>query len=214
MSKSMVEYEMEVLEGSAEKSAGVRPGSLIDEQVSPAIWDDSVTSIISDGKNHTVFIHSGIIEAIEYNKLVYFLDMLGKKDIVKLRVSNGGGNLDSALLIRNAIQESKAKVIGIAGGTVASAATLILLSCDELVVHEHISWLSHNYSASSGGKGAELKARQEFDEKVITKMFMDIHNGFFTGKEMEEIMADKDYWLDKAEIDKRWKKMQKVRGKK
>ena len=53
-------------------------------------------------------------------------------------------------------------------------------------------------------KGNEIKARQEFTERTTSATFRRIHEGFFTKKEIEEMIDGKDFWLDEHEVRERW----------
>ena len=50
----------------------------------------------------------------------------------------------------------------------------------------------------------ELKAYQTFTDRELNKAFKEIHRGFFTDKEIEEIIEGKDFWIAKDEILARW----------
>ena len=34
--------------------------------------------------------------------------------------------------------------------------------------------------------------------------FTEIHSGFFTESEIKDLVNDKDYWLNKTQIEERW----------
>ena len=53
-------------------------------------------------------------------------------------------------------------------------------------------------------KGNEIKARQEFTERTTSATFRRIHEGFFTKKEIEEMIDGKDFWLDENDVRERW----------
>lgn len=186
--------------------------SIIDSKIDSEMWNTDLTPIVSDGNMHTVYITDAIDAPSEYNKMVHFLGMLTKDDTVTFKINNGGGYISSAWMIIDAIENCKAKTIAHISGTVASAATIITLSCDELIVAQYTEWLSHNYSGGVQGKGSEIKAQAEFMTKELETAFTEIHQGFFTKSEIKEIIADKDYWLNKKQIEKRWSRREKTRG--
>ena len=57
-------------------------------------------------------------------------------------------------------------------------------------------------------KGNEINARQEFTERTTSATFRRIHEGFFTKKEIEEMIDGKDFWLDEHEVRERWARKQ------
>ena len=45
--------------------------------------------------------------------------------------------------------------------------------------------------------------------RELETAFRSIHAGFFKEAEIVELIDDKDYWLNKEQIEKRWKRMKK-----
>jgi len=205
--------------GSKKNHYGTRKGNILDEIVAPEIWLDDYVSIVSkkediwdDDSNsyiekytHNMYFNCEIGAPELYSKSCYFLrEIVNKNDVIYININSGGGNVDSAMMLRDAIKDCEGKVIARLSGIVASSATLIALACDDIKCGESVSWLSHNYSAGVSGKGHEIKAQSEFMEKELNRTFKIIHNGFFTDKEIEEIIDGKDYWLNVDEIMERW----------
>lgn len=168
------------------------------------VWDLDVP-IIRGKYSADVYITDQIDAPFLYNELCFMLKHASKHDTINLHLNTPGGHMDSAFMIIDAIKQSKAKVIANLYGTVASAGTIIALVCDDLVVSDHVAFMAHNYSAGMIGKGNELKARQNFNDKSLEAAFRDIYKGFFTPKEMQEIIDGQDYWLDKDEVLTRWR---------
>ena len=179
---------------------------LIFEEIEPkseqSRWDKDVP-ILARGKTVTAYIQSEIYEPEVYNELCYTLENTDA-DKVRLVMNNGGGMMDSMLSIIDSIHKSSATVVAVLSGTVASAATMIALECDEVEVAKHTSWLTHYYSGGSSGKGNELKAKHDFDEIHIPKMFRELHAGFLTETEIEQVIDGKDKWFCKEEIEERF----------
>ena len=170
-------------------------------------WDKYVPILSDKVDTVTAYLNDQIDVPAAYNELIHTLENTEAKTVV-LKINNGGGALDSFLSIREAIKRSNATVIADLSGTVASAATMIALSCDEIRVADHTSWMSHFYSGGTSGKGNEIKAQNKFMEKEMPRMFRDVHAGFFTKAEMTKIINGTDYWLNKDDILKRWEKKQ------
>jgi|WetSurMetagenome_2_1015567.scaffolds.fasta_scaffold614117_1 ATP-dependent protease ClpP protease subunit len=165
---------------------------------------DKVVPIVQIGRHYDVYISDEIDMPSEYNELIHTLYNAYESDTFTLHINSPGGVLDSALSIINALKNTKAKTIASISGTVASAATIITLFCDEIVVGDYTAWMTHNYSGGLSGKGHELKAYQTFTDRELNKAFKEIHRGFFTDKEIEEIIEGKDFWIAKDEILARW----------
>lgn len=167
-------------------------------------WDRLVPLI--QNRHHTdVYLTDGIDEPSNYNELCHVLRSAEKGDTVNMYLNTPGGVIDSAFMVIDAIKNSKAKVTAHLSGTVASAGTIIALAADNLVVTDHTSFMIHNYSSGGHGKGAELKARQEFIDKSLNKAFTSFYKGFLTDDEIANVINDKDMWMDKEEVEERWK---------
>jgi len=89
-------------------------------------------------------------------------------------------------------------------GSVASAATMLSLSCDKLEVADHTSFMIHSSSGGISGKTHETKAYMEFSDKNTRGIFKDVYKGFLTDKEINQVLDGKDMWMGKEEVLNRW----------
>lgn len=168
-------------------------------------WDMYVP-IITEENNHTVYLTDPITEPSYYNKLTHKLYTANEYDTFTLVINNGGGILDSAFMVTNAIKASKAKVTCRIVGTVASAATIIAMVCDELVTTSNVTFMVHNYSSGMQGKGHEMKARQKFIDVELERAFKEFYLGFLTKDEIQDVIDGKDMWMNAKEVEERWKR--------
>lgn len=166
-------------------------------------WDLAVP-ITSNGKATHAYLTDDIIEPAAYNELCFLLTNADADEEFHLHINTPGGLIDSAVMIINAINSSKAKVIGHLSGTVASAGTIIALSCTDIKVAPHTSFMIHNYSAGISGKGHEMKARQEFIDSSLNEAFKVFYTGFLTDDEMASVIDGKDMWMGTSEVISRW----------
>lgn len=171
-------------------------------------WDSSVP-VVSDGNIHHAYLTNGIEEPNCYNHLCHMLYNAAEYDEFILNINSPGGIIDSAFMIIDAIKSSKAKTTARLSGTVASAATIIALVCDDVITSEGLSFMIHNYSSGMQGKGHEMKARQQFIDRQLNRAFRDYYLGFLNQDEIEDVIEGKDIWFDNEEVDERWK-MKKV----
>ena len=199
-----MEIEFVGAEAPHKKVEGTRKGNILDEVICADIWEDSLTPIVSKAGLHDVYMYTEVFPPEEYPKLVHLLRTIGEDETVTFHINTGGGSLDACKSICDAIAECKAVTICKLSGTVASAGTMIALSCDGIEMGEHCHWMSHYYSGGAVGKGNELKAQQEFMDREIERMFYAVHKGFFTNDEIEKIIDGKDRWLNKTEVLERW----------
>ena len=182
---------------------------LTQAKIPTRVWDYDVP-IVTRGNTHYVYITDQIGEPFLYNELCHMLHTANDYDNFILHINTPGGIIDSAFMLIDAIKHTEAHVTAHLSGTVASAGTLVTLACDDIVVSDHISWMSHNYSGGNYGKGHELKARQEFVDAQLNKTFRELHAGFFTEEEIQSIIDGKDIWMGKDELLKRWQSKQSL----
>jgi ATP-dependent Clp protease, protease subunit len=172
---------------------------------SASAWDE-YTPIVSEGNCHSVYLTGNIEEPYDYSKLCHMLYSANEYDEFRIVINSLGGVLDSAFMIVDAIKNSKARTTCRLTGTIASAATIIALSCDELETSSNLSFMIHNYSASGvHGKGHEMKARQNFIDRELNRSFQEFYTGFLSEKEIEDVIEGKDIWLNNQEVEERWK---------
>ena len=169
------------------------------------IWDQEVPVVIDQERNIiTAYITGPIAEPCYYNELCYLLELASEEITIKIHINTPGGIIDSAFMVVNAIKKSKAKVVGVLTGTVASAGTLISMACDELEVANHLSFMIHNYSGGMAGKGHEMKARQKFTDTHLYDAFTSFYSGFLSHEEMDRVVEGSDLWMGTQEVIERW----------
>lgn len=107
---------------------------------------------------------------------------------ITLRINSGGGDIVEALAIadaiRNAPQQFTAEVYGICG----SAATLIALACDRIMMAPSARWMVHEPAFGVHGSIHELRAFLATAEQLRTDIYALYSQ--HTGKTPEQLMAD------------------------
>lgn len=166
------------------------------------MWDEYVP-IKTTGRHTEVYLLDSIESPGEYGKVYEALLSADEGDTFTFHINNGGGFVDTGFMLVSAIKDTKAHTIAKLTGTVASISTIIALACDNVVVGPHLAWLSHNYSGGVQGKGGEMKAQMEFMAAELASSFRITHKGFFTDSEIDDIIDDKDIWLNSFEVVER-----------
>jgi len=169
------------------------------------IWGRAVP-IKKDENIYNCYITGDIGSPHNYNELHYVLETAKEGDVVKLHINTGGGYIDSAFQIVDAIKQTKAFVIGHIVGTVASAGTIIALSCHELQVADFTQFMIHNYSTGTQGKGHEVMDYINFNDRNLKEIFKKIYKGFLTDREITNVINGKDMWLGSEDVVKRWER--------
>lgn len=174
------------------------------------IWDLEVPIVINDRTNVVTAYLSGPISTPEvYNELCYLLHTADDKRVFTLFINTPGGVIDAAIMLSAAIKASAAMVVCHLSGTVASAGTLIALSCDKIVTTPHLSFMVHNYSGGMSGKGHEMRARQEFTDTHLNSAFKSFYSGFLDESEMQSVIDGSDMWMNTGEVEARLLKRDK-----
>lgn len=173
------------------------------------VWDEYVP-IVEDDNNIEVFLTSNIDMPLNYNEMTHRIRTAKPGTNIKLHITNYGGIIDSAFMIRDAIKNSKATVTAKLYGNVMSSATVIALSCDKLELSEYITFMVHNYSSGSSGKGHEMKAQVEFQDRELNRAFRDIYKGFLTESEMDRVIDGYDLYFNEDEVLERWNKAKEL----
>ena len=175
-----------------------------------SVWDNYVPLITN--KNITTVYLTDVIEApAMYNELCYKLDTASEAEKFYIYINTPGGILDAAVMIVNSIKNTKAATIAKLSGTVASAGTIITLTCQEVEIAPHTAFMVHNYSGGLIGKGHELKAHQEFVDSNLNRSFVDFYGGFLTPSEIRQVIDGKDLWMGTDEVQRRLLKRSEIR---
>lgn len=155
---------------------------------------------------HRFFLDKNIDSPEEYRDVVQVLLSSQEGEIVEFVISSIGGCLESAMNIVSAIRESNATVRAIVTGSCHSAASVIALACDEVVVFDYANMLCHSATFGSFGKTTEITSHVKFLEKYLEDLATDIYSGFMTEDEIKQMVDGKDFWFSADQIRERLEK--------
>ena len=173
------------------------------------VWDRPVPITHDSALGiYNCYVADGISEPANYNELCYILEQAAEGETVILHINTYGGMIDSAFKIIASIKRTKATVVARLTGTVASAGTIIALSCHELEVEDFTHFMIHNYSTGTQGKGHEIMEYVNFNDKDLKKTFTQLYQGFLSTREINEVIKGKDMWLTAEQVRERWSKKQ------
>jgi len=158
---------------------------------------------------HTYYLSGTIGSSEEYIELFETIRNSSKNDIVRLHINSYGGDLFTAIQFMRVLGETEAQTIASVEGACMSAATMIFLACDGFEVSANSMFMFHNYSGGVVGKGGEMFDQLVHERKWSEKLLKDVYTDFLTTKEFEQIMENKDIWMDGDEVVKRLKKYAK-----
>ena len=168
--------------------------------------DYSVSSVV-----HNKFefnLDEDIKEPSYYRNLIEVLNNATEQDLVVLNINSGGGHLDSAISIIDALRNTRANTLAWISGSAYSAAGIIALSCQNLEVGEFATLMCHNSQYGLGGYTTDIKDRAVFEHKMISKIMHSVYKHFLSVDEVEAVLSNKTIWMDADEIVERFTKMQ------
>lgn len=144
-----------------------------------------------------------ILEPSYYRPLITVLNNASENDMVVLNINSGGGMLDSAISVIEALKNTRAQTLACLVGSCYSAATLIALCCDNIDVGEFATLMCHNSSYGLGGYTTDIKDRANFEHKMIAKIYHSVYKDFLVKEEIEYVLDNKTIWMDADEIIQR-----------
>ena len=184
-----------------------------DEILSVSSIENAFTDI-PIARQHDFYL-SGFIQSPEYyTKWFHAIRNAGENDIIIIHINSSGGDAATAIQFMRVISESKATVIASVEGNCMSAATMIFLAADSYQISEHSCFMFHNYSGMSIGKGGEMYDNIVFERRWSERMLKSIYADFLTNSEIEDMLNNRDIWMDGEEVVKRLKKRAKKLAKK
>lgn len=127
-------------------------------------------------------------------------------DDVKIYINSYGGDMSTAIQFMRVLSETNATVTCSVEGMCASAATLIFLNAHIFEVTPHSSFMIHTFSGGTYGKGVEQYAQVAHEKKWSEKLFKEVYEDFLSTKEIEEVLAGRDLWLEIEEVADRMNK--------
>lgn len=145
----------------------------------------------------------------EYRQIIQRIHNLTTNDTLELVLNTPGGRLDTTINLVNAIKSTDAEVIGILDGKAASAGSMILLSCPNVMVMPNSTVMIHTWSGGFGGKSHEIMANNSFYDAEIKKLMADVYLGFLTEKELGNVFNGSDLYFNSDEVIERLKQRSK-----
>lgn len=161
---------------------------------------------------YDIYLDEGIREPSYYRQALHVIRTASQGDRINLMINNGGGRLDSAISFVNALRECEAEVIAVLEGETHSASSMIALSCAGVHVKPYASMMIHNASLGSGGTIQNVMDHINFTSKQTERLIRDVYKYFLTESEIEEVIRNREVWLDEDQIGDRLENMFKMRA--
>lgn len=150
-----------------------------------------------------VYLDEAIGPLPYYRNLIQYLHNMSERDTIRIWLDGPGGQLDTALAIIEAMQNSEGSVVCIVQGSAASAHSLIALAAPSLMLMNNARFFLHAPSYGSSGKTYEIENRVDFHKDFLRKVAMNSYAGFLTQDEFDLMFVGKDFHFDGAELERR-----------
>jgi ATP-dependent protease ClpP protease subunit len=147
-----------------------------------------------------VSLDENIKEPKYYRTVLQGIESLGEGDVVLLSINSYGGQLDGAIAIINAIENTEAEVHASIEGVAASAASLIALASPSISVSPYATMMVHSATFGAFGKQSDVISHASFVDKQVRTLMHNVYKDFLTDKELEEVIMGKEFWFDAEEI--------------
>lgn len=131
-------------------------------------------------------------------EVVAFLEDAGDEP-VRIHLNSEGGAVDAATAVFNRIQAREGKTECVIDGLAASAATIIAMACDTIIMPHNAMMMVHNAWTPRGGNADELRSAADMLEKTSDAMAAIYAER--TGLDMERVKAllAEEAWLSAEE---------------
>lgn len=155
---------------------------------------------------HELYLSGAIKAPEEYVEWYDLIRNCTAQDIVKIYINSYGGDLFSAIQFLRVLRDTPATTMVSIEGACMSAATIPFLVADQVEVSPHSMFMFHNYSGGTIGKGGEMFEQLKHERVWSDKLLKDVYANFLTESEIDDMLNNKDIWMDGEEVCERLEK--------
>jgi len=178
----------------------------------PMLKEECPVSVASITRNsYEILLDEEIKEPSYYRSALQILRSAQEGELVTVFINSPGGRLDSAIALIGAIRECEADVLAVLEGETHSAASLIALSCHGIHVKEYASMLCHPAFFGSVGTTQNVIDHVNFTTRQAEKVMRDVYKHFLSQTEIDELVRNREIWLDADQICDRLEIMHEMR---
>jgi len=161
-------------------------------------------------KLHHFYISEVISEPSRYVEMIHKIKTAGPSDVIYLYLNTPGGRFDTGVQIIAAMNMTQAHVVTVLEGDCCSMGTALFLSGDEFIVHDHCTFMIHNYTGGVYGKGHEQVAALESATVEAAKFLKSIYVPFISETELDKVINGADVWMGSDGVRTRLTQMVKI----
>lgn len=186
---------------------------MTNENLIPMFKEQCEVSQVSNTINaFDIYLDEEIKDPTYYRQALQVIRSGQRGDLIRIHISSPGGNLNSALMFKNAIEECEADVLAIIQAEAYSAAGLIALSCPMIEVKKHATMMCHSAAFGAGGIVQNVRDHVDFTGKHAEAVMDEVYESFLNAEELEDIRRGREIWLDYIQIGERLDTMFEARN--
>jgi len=153
--------------------------------------------------NYTVPIDGSFREPAFYRGVINMLMNASEQDTVAFMINSPGGSLSGLLSLLEGINMTKATTVALVVGSASSAASMFALHCNEVYVGDNATFLCHNISYGTGGKGSDVLAHVQHTTSSASKLLRKTYKHFLSEIEITDMINGKEIYMESDEIVER-----------
>ena len=156
---------------------------------------------------YDIYLDEPIREPSYYRNAFQTLRNVSEGDVVRIFINTPGGNASTAIQFINLIRECSAEVIGVLEGEGYSAGGLILLNCPNIKIAPFSTLMAHTAFYGTVGTAKNVKDQVDFNDAEVERLIRSTYKYFLTEDEIEEVLNNKEIWLNDEQIGERLQRM-------
>ena len=153
--------------------------------------------------NYSVPIDGSFREPAFYRGVINMLMNASEHDTVAFMINSPGGSLSGLLSLLEGIKMTNANTVALVVGAASSAASMFALHCDEVYVGDNATFLCHNISYGTGGKGSDVLAHVQHTSSSASKLLRKTYKNFLSEIEITDMINGKEIYMEAEEIVER-----------
>jgi len=156
-----------------------------------------------------IFIQEVLESPEDFIEVITALNMASPDDDVIVHLNCDGGSLDAVDTLLFEMSKCQGHIHIKASGTIASAATLILLAGNSYEMSPYTNILFHSSSFGYAGKAQDVVEYSAFAKKQTEALMRDYYKNILSDGELNDIFVNKrERWMDAGEFCARFEAAQ------
>lgn len=161
-----------------------------------------------------VTIDEPVKEPSYYRMVTHEISNLSEDDEVRIKFNSPGGNAWGMVSLLNAIKTTDAQVIGVIEGECHSAASILALHCQNVIVMPYGTMMVHACSYGTVGKDSDIVAHVSHATDWNKGLIESTYEGFLSPSEIKEVLSGREIWLNAEQMVERFEARAKFLEKK